>query len=144
MAARPRIAPLACTPSRPAPALGSPFRREREYAGRSRVPWFVLSAEHGLLAPSSALAPYNRRLTTESAAYRHDWGQRVLTHLREQVGSLSGLIIEIHAGSAYTDPIRDVLQAEGARLREPLARRSRPRRGRRVARRRRVRRPHPP
>ena len=30
------------------------FKKEREYAERAGLPWFILSAEHGLVAPDEA------------------------------------------------------------------------------------------
>jgi hypothetical protein len=38
------------------------FRKERAYTARAAVPWFILSAEHGLVAPDEWLAPYERYL----------------------------------------------------------------------------------
>ena len=38
------------------------FRKERAYAECAGVPWFILSAEHGLVEPDEWLAPYERYL----------------------------------------------------------------------------------
>lgn len=109
----------------PAPArelYTSPlFRKERAYAEQAGVPWFVLSAEHGLVDPDEVLAPYDLRLSTTSRDYRRAWGARVVERLGEVVGSVSGKTVEVHAGSAYTDSIRDLLIREGATVVEPLA-----------------------
>jgi hypothetical protein len=43
-----------------------------------------LSAEHGLLAPSTVLAPYDLRRSKTSRRYHYEWGQRVLMQLRER------------------------------------------------------------
>jgi hypothetical protein len=109
----------------PAPArelYTSPlFRKERSYAEQAGVPWFVLSAEHGLVAPDEVLAPYDLQLSRTSRDYRRAWGVRVVERLGEVVGPVSGKTIEVHAGSAYTDSIRDLLIREGATVVEPLA-----------------------
>lgn len=67
---------------RPAPArdlyTSALFRKERDYAERSRLRWYMLSAEHGLVAPETVLAPYDLRLTRTPQAYRREWGERVL------------------------------------------------------------------
>ena len=109
----------------PAPArelYTSPlFRKERAYAEQAGVPWFVLSAEHGLVAPDEVLAPYDLRLSKTSRDYRRAWGARVVERLGEVVGPISGKTVEVHAGSAYTDSIRDLLIREGATVVEPLA-----------------------
>lgn len=109
----------------PAPArelYTSPlFRKERSYAEQAGVPWFVLSAEHGLVAPGEVLAPYDLRLSKTPRDYRRAWGARVVERLGEVVGPLRGKTIEVHAGAAYTDSIRDLLIREGATVVEPLA-----------------------
>jgi hypothetical protein len=97
------------------------FRKERAYAEESGTTWFILSAEHGLVDPDAVLQPYDLRLSTTSGAYREAWGARVLGQLREAAGSIKGKTIELHAGSAYTDAIRDRLKHEGATVVEPLA-----------------------
>ena len=109
----------------PAPArelYTSPlFRKERDYAEQAGVPWFILSAEHGLVAPDQVLEPYDLRLSKTSREYRRTWGARVVEQLREAVGSVAGKAIEIHAGSAYSDAIRVLLSRQGATVIEPLA-----------------------
>lgn len=109
----------------PAPARDlytSPlFRKGRRYAEAAGVPWFVLSAEHGLVAPDAMLAPYDRRLSESGREYRRAWGARVADQLAAAAGPLSGQTVEVHAGSAYAEPIRRHLTAAGATVIEPLA-----------------------
>lgn len=96
------------------------FSKEREYATATAARWFILSAEHGLARPDDVLEPYDRRLSDMPLADRKAWGTKVVDQLQAAVGSLSGLTIEVHAGSAYTDPIRAGLTARGAHVNEPL------------------------
>lgn len=77
------------------------FRKGRAYAERAGVPWFVLSAQHGLVGPNDVLEPYDLRLGATSRQDRREWGERVLAALREALGSIDGLSIEVHAGSVY-------------------------------------------
>lgn len=109
---------------RPAPARDlytSPlFRKARSYAEMTGAPWFVLSAEHGLVTSSTVLRPYDLRLSNAPRDYRRTWGLRVVEQLQDAVGPLPEKIIEVHAGSAYADAIRDRLVAEGAEVVEPL------------------------
>jgi hypothetical protein len=109
----------------PAPAQDlytSPlFREERAYAEACGVPWFILSAEHGLVRPDTVLEPYDLRLSKTTPAYRRAWGARVVDQLISEVGSLAGKRIEVHAGSAYTDAIRNDLRSHGAHVEEPLS-----------------------
>lgn len=97
------------------------FRKGRRYAEAAGIPWFVLSAEHGLVAPDELLAPYDRRLSKTDREYRQAWGVQVVDQLAAAVGSLSGKTVEVHAGTAYVEPIRQHLMAAGATLIEPLA-----------------------
>jgi hypothetical protein len=96
------------------------FRKEREYAVRSGVPWFVLSAKHGLVDPDERLEPYDLHLAKTPAAYRDSWGARVVRQLEGLESPLDGKVIELHAGAAYADAIRDRLVGRGAQVREPL------------------------
>lgn len=97
------------------------FRKGREYAERAGVPWFVSSAKHGLVAPDQELEPYELHLAKTSAAYRDSWGARVLEQLESAASPLHGRVIEVHAGAAHADAIRDRLGRAGAQISEPLA-----------------------
>lgn len=109
---------------RPAPAknlyTSDLFRKERAYAQRAGVPWFILSAEHGLVEPDEVLSPYDLRLSETSTAYRRAWGTRTVKRLEEVAGALAGKRIEVHAGEAYVGPIRALLRTAGAEVTEPL------------------------
>ena len=109
---------------RPAPAqdlyTSALFRKERAYAEASGAAWFVLSAKHGLVAPEAVLEPYDLGLSKTPRQYRRAWGARVIDQLKDQVGPLDGKVIEVHAGAAYCEPIRDQLRAAGAQVVEPL------------------------
>lgn len=96
------------------------FRRERRYAEGRGLPWFILSAEHGLVTPDEWLSPYERYLPDTPASYRSAWGRWVAEKLDVLVGPLAGKLIEIHAGKTYLDVIAEPLQAKGARLLSPL------------------------
>jgi hypothetical protein len=97
------------------------FRKGRAHAEASGAAWFILSAQHGLVAPNEVLAPYDLRLSETSTEYRRAWGARVVARLAEIYGTLDGTTIDVHAGSAYADPIRNLLTDAGATVREPLA-----------------------
>ena len=124
----PTLLLVACVKEkRPVPAaardlyLSPLFRKERAYAERSGLPWFILSAEHGLVAPDEWLAPYERYLPDTPAAFRQAWGTWVVERLDLLAGPLRAQIIEIHAGSAYIDPLRGHLATKGVSIAEPLA-----------------------
>ena len=63
---------------RPAPApdlyISPLFKTQRSYAEETSAPRFVLSAEHGLVASTTVLEPYDLRLSKASRDYRRAWG----------------------------------------------------------------------
>jgi hypothetical protein len=101
--------------------VSSLFRKQRDYAERSGLPWFILSAEHGLVAPVEWLAPYERYLPDTPSSFRKAWGTWVVERLALLAGNLHGKTVEIHAGSAYIEALRGPLESKGASLFEPLA-----------------------
>jgi hypothetical protein len=97
------------------------FERRRQYAMESGLPWYILSAKFGLLAPDDVIGPYDVYLADQSPGYKKAWGEFVTAQLEQRLPSLRHRAIEVHAGAAYVDPIRAPLAAGGARLAAPLA-----------------------
>jgi hypothetical protein len=96
------------------------FKEQRAYAERRTVSWFILSAEHGIVAPDEWLSPYERYLADTPASYRSAWGLWVVERLGLLAGPVSGKIIEIHAGTTYLDAVRPELERRGAHVADPL------------------------
>jgi len=92
------------------------FRERRTCAEEQGLPWFVLSAEKGLLRPDDLVAPHDLDLEAQPASYRLAWGAWVIERLRHEVGSLKGVRLEVHAGDAYADALAEAAQVAGARL----------------------------
>ena len=95
------------------------FARAREQAVRSGVPWFVLSAKHGLLEPDDVVAPYSLELGDSSTVYRSAWGEWVAAQLGERV-QISGVTVEVHGGVDFAQPLRQPLARRGAAVELPL------------------------
>ena len=100
----------------------SRFRKARAYAERLGDPWFILSAEHGLVAPDEWLAPYERYLPDTPREYRRVWGEWVVVRLDQLLGGLDGVVVELHAGESYVQPILAALERRGAMVERPLQR----------------------
>ncbi|MBB4762389.1 DUF6884 domain-containing protein [Amorphoplanes digitatis] len=98
------------------------FDRRRRYAEQRGLSWYVLSAEHGLVAPDTLLEPYDVDLSEQTNQYRGAWAQWVVAKLRQIDGDLAGRRVEIHAGDAYATTLVPLLSAAGADVRRPLAR----------------------
>jgi hypothetical protein len=95
------------------------FARAREHAVHSGLPWFVLSAKHGLLEPEDVVAPYELELGDASTVYRSAWGEWVAAQLGERV-QLEGATVEVHGGVDFAQPLRQPLARRGAALELPL------------------------
>jgi hypothetical protein len=116
----------ACGPSatlRPLRRSCSPVRFEgrHRYAVASGLPWYILSAKFGLLAPDDVIGPYDVYLADQSPGYKKAWGEFVAAQLEQRERDLRGRTIEVHAGAAYVDPLRTPLAARKVTLVAPLA-----------------------
>ncbi len=97
------------------------FDGRRAYAEAMDVPWYILSAKYGLVAPGDEIDPYDVSLYGASAREREEWALRVLAAIDVRLGSLSGKSIEIHAGYEYRVPLLlRGLERRGARVVVPL------------------------
>ena len=79
------------------------FRKARAYAMLQGGRWFILSALHGLVAPSRMIEPYNVSLGDLGAAERRAWGDRVSAQLADAIGPRTPVVIL--AGRLYRDPL---------------------------------------
>ncbi|MEP9362191.1 DUF6884 domain-containing protein [Nocardioides sp. CN2-186] len=96
------------------------FTKMRGYAEASGRPWFILSAEHGLVGPEDWLEPYERYLPDTSRDYRLAWGEKVAEQLESAGGPLSGLVLDVHAGAAYVESVERALDRRGAQVIDQL------------------------
>ena len=97
------------------------FRKRRAHVEAVGLPWWILSAGYGLVAPDQPIATYDRTLNAMSAAERRAWGERVVAALRAELGDLRGTVFEVHAGSRYVDAIEPGLRVLGAKVEVPTA-----------------------
>jgi hypothetical protein len=96
------------------------FRSRRTYAQRSRRRWYVLSSAYGLLHPDAEIAPYDLPMARQPVAERRAWAEGVVAALESEFPRLKNIAFEIHAGSAYVDPLEPLLVARGATVVAPL------------------------
>ena len=94
----------------------------KAYAELHGCPWYILSAEHGLLAPSTYIERYDLSLADLRATERREWALRVLNDLVTEVPELDGKTVEVHAGKLYAEyGLEEGLREAGAVVRRPLA-----------------------
>lgn len=90
------------------------FQLSRLDAETSGSQWFILSAEHGLVAPDEWMSPDSRTLAEMDLDYRVVWAAWVVTRLRSLVGSLEGKNVRVDAPDAFVGPLFADLQEAGA------------------------------
>ena len=78
--------------------ISASFEKQRKYAEACGVPWFILSAKYGLVAPKERIEPHELYLPATSASYRASWGIRTVDRLAELAGALQGITVEIARG----------------------------------------------
>jgi hypothetical protein len=82
------------------------FRSARAWGELNGRTWYVLSAEHGLLAPGMVVAPYDRRITDLGPEERFMWALRVVGQLQAvEHGDVWMESITVLAGASYVRPL---------------------------------------
>lgn len=79
------------------------FQKSARWAEQQGLPWFVLSAKHGLLHPNGTVAPYDQTLLHMSPSERQQWARGVEQQLLAvaQGWGVERLRILLLAGAAY-------------------------------------------
>ncbi|MET0448125.1 MAG: DUF6884 domain-containing protein [Aeromicrobium sp.] len=90
------------------------FQLSRLDAELSGSDWFILSAEHGLVAPNEWISPDSRTLADMEPEYRSVWASWVVARLQSLVGSLDGTHVRVDAPNAFIGPLFADLQDAGA------------------------------
>lgn len=96
------------------------FRRRRLWAEASGKPWWIVSAEYGLVHPDEIIEPYDTRIAAQPLAVRQRIAAQVAGRLEEDLGSLAGTSLELHAGDEYYQAVAPTLRAKGATVFRPL------------------------
>ena len=94
------------------------FLKTRTLVETTGCPWFILSAEHGLLQPTAEIDPYDRTLKKMSKAARMEWAAQVLDQIEEIRPSATK--ITIFAGCPYREFIVPQLRAKGIEILIPM------------------------
>jgi len=94
------------------------FQKARQYVEQAHAPWFILSAEHGLVGPNDTLSPYNRTLNQMGVAERRAWAQKVRRQMDDRLPDVARIII--FAGQKYRENLSDYLRLRAANVEIPL------------------------
>ena len=98
--------------------LSQLFRGMRRYAEANADVWYILSAEHGVLAPDQVIEPYERTLNRMPKRERETWAELVKKQLLATLPD--GAEITILAGLRYRAAIEPFLRERGFPVSIPL------------------------
>jgi hypothetical protein len=94
------------------------FQKARNYVEAVGAPWFILSAEHGLVGPETVIAPYEKTLNHMGVEARREWAGRVIGQMESQLPQCEEIIV--FAGARYREFLMDYLRRRAARITVPL------------------------
>ena len=94
------------------------FLKARAYVEGTHSPWFILSAEYGLVPPDEVLAPYERTLNTMGTSERRAWATKVRTQMETSLPAADRIIVL--AGQRYREFLMDYLQQRVGTLEVPM------------------------
>jgi cytoplasmic iron level regulating protein YaaA (DUF328/UPF0246 family) len=94
------------------------FQKARAYVLKSGSPWFILSAEHGLVHPDDVLAPYEKTLNNMRVAERRAWAEKVQSQMEQALPDADEVII--FAGKAYYQYLEPWVCARFASVQIPM------------------------
>ncbi|MDD9744733.1 hypothetical protein PVW49_12265 [Marinovum sp. PR37] len=85
------------------------FIKARRLVEAAGAPWFILSAEHGLLDPETMVGPYDKTLNTMSAAERRAWAKQVRHQMDATLPDADEVVVL--AGNRYRECLMPYLRA---------------------------------
>lgn len=94
------------------------FIKARRLVERTGAPWFILSAEHGLLGPETMVGPYNKTLNTMSTAERRAWAERVQLQLDAELPEADEIVVL--AGNRYREYLMPYLRGRFPKVEVPM------------------------
>lgn len=94
------------------------FVKARRHVEAAGGPWFILSAEFGLVHPDTVIAPYERTLNTMGIAARRAWARRVISQMERDLPASDEIVVL--AGARYREFLMDYLHARAQRVLIPL------------------------
>ncbi len=94
------------------------FALARRYVKEMQCPWYILSANYGLLEPGEVINTYNRALNEATADDRQVWARNVGKKLLNAQPDV--LNVMIFAGRHYREYLIPYLTEHGVRVEVPL------------------------
>ena len=94
------------------------FKKARCYVEGTGCPWFILSAEHGLVHPESVIAPYEKTLNAMHVDQRRQWAARVIHQMKSALPPADSIVV--FAGAKYREFITEHLRSRFSEVLFPL------------------------
>src|SRR5688500_13656795 len=84
------------------------FKKARAFVEARSSPWFIRSAEHGLVDPKQVSAPYQKTLNEMGVRDRRAWAEKVIAQMEEELPQCEEIVIL--AGARYRQLLVDYLR----------------------------------
>jgi len=81
-------------------------------------PWFILSAQYGLVHPNTVIEPYDCTLNEMRMASRRRWASEVLLQLAPQLEAVAS--VTFFAGQRYREFLEQPLRTRGLTVEVPM------------------------
>lgn len=94
------------------------FKKARAFVTSQHAPWFILSAEHGLVHPDAVVAPYEKTLNTMSITERRAWAKHVIEQMDANLPMADGVVFL--AGARYREFLIDYLRTRFRKVDLPM------------------------
>jgi hypothetical protein len=106
--------------------IGDLFRKRAECMDSRDIPWYVVSAKGGLIKPTTMVGTYDKTIDDLTEIEKAEWhvgiANQLLTELYYEFNSpkLSSIVIELHAGKQYCEPLATILGLLGIKTIKPV------------------------
>ena len=94
------------------------FRKARAYVEPTGMPWFILSAEYGLLHPDQRIAPYEKTLNKMRSWERKRWAKKVIHQMEHKLPKAEQIVVL--AGVKYREHLITYLRDKAPSVKVPL------------------------
>jgi len=92
--------------------------KARDYVEATHSPWFIFSAEYGLVLPGEVLAPYERTLNTMSASEHTAWATKVKAQMETFLPAADRIVV--FAGQRYREFLMNYLRERAGIVEVPM------------------------
>ena len=94
------------------------FVKARAYVEKMGQPWFILSAQFGLVDPETVIPPYELTLNAMGVAARRAWASKVLGQLEPLLVDVQSLVFL--AGQRYREHLAPALRERAIAVTVPM------------------------